>query len=102
MLYNNKYKGGLLLFIKKNIRHDFTEVNFIPNNRGISLMSDKIDERYNTFIHFIYGPAKTTEANTFWIETEKNISKKESNKNKHFIIGDLNVQLEKDQATKSI
>ena len=58
-------------------------------------MSDKIDERYNTFIHFIYRPAKTTEANTFWTETEKNISKKETNKNKHFIIGDLNVQLEK-------
>ena len=58
-------------------------------------MSDKIDERYNTFIHFIYGPAKTTEANTFWTETEKNISKKKSNKNEHFIIGDLNVQLEK-------
>src|SRR5271163_3071443 len=94
MLYNMKYKGGMLLFIKKNIRKEFTELAMIPNNRGISIMSDNIDERYNIFIHFIYGPSQTNEVTDFWTKTEAILNKKVDN-NKHIIIGDLNIQLEK-------
>src|SRR5271163_377840 len=94
MVYNMKYKGGMLLFIKKNIRKEFTELAMIPNNRGISIMSDNIDERYNIFIHFIYGPSQTNEVIDFWTKTEAVLNKKVDN-NKHIIIGDLNIQLEK-------
>ena len=94
MAYNMKYKGGMLLFIKKNIRKEFIELAMIPNNRGISIMSDNIDERYNIFIHFIYGPSQTNEATDFWTKTEAILNKKVDN-NKHIIIGDLNIQLEK-------
>jgi len=94
MLYNLKYKGGMLLFIKKNIRNEFVEVSMIPNSRGISIMSTKIDERYNTYIHFIYGPSNTAEALEFWSTTE-NIMNKKTGINKHFIVGDLNIQMEK-------
>src|SRR5271163_4740736 len=94
MLYNMKYKGGMLLFIKKNIRKEFTELAMIPNNKSISIMSDNIDERYNIFIHFIYGPSQTNEVTDFWTKTEAILNKKVDN-NKHIIIGDLNLQLEK-------
>src|SRR5271163_2532712 len=94
MVYNMKYKGGMLLFIKKNIRKEFTELAMIPNNRGISIMSDNINERYNIFIHFIYRPSQTNEATDFWIKTEAILNKKVDN-NKHIIIGDFNIQPEK-------
>lgn len=49
----------------------------IPNNRGISLMTKYIDERYNTFIHFIYAPPKMTQAEEFWKKTEKALISKQ-------------------------
>ena len=48
-LYKDKYKGGLLLFIKKEIRNNFEEINLIPQERGITLMSNKID--YTKYIY---------------------------------------------------
>jgi hypothetical protein len=65
MFYNLKYRGGMLLFIKKSIRKEFLEVFMIPNDRGISLMSIKIDERFNTYLHFIYSPVKVVEVADF-------------------------------------
>src|SRR5271163_1411081 len=84
----------MLLFIKKNIRKEFTEVVMIPNNKDISIMSDNIDERYNIFIHFIYRPSQTNEVTDFSTKIEVVLNKKVDN-NKHIIIGDLNIQLEK-------
>ena len=67
MLYNVKYKGGMLLFIKKNIRHEFTEVAIISNNKEIFVMSSKIDERDNTYIYFIYKPLNVAKTDDFWM-----------------------------------
>jgi hypothetical protein len=58
MLYNIKYKGNLILFIKKEIRKNIAKISMIPDNRGITLMIEAIEEKYNTFLHFIYGLAK--------------------------------------------
>ncbi|HYJ01922.1 MAG TPA: reverse transcriptase domain-containing protein, partial [Nitrososphaeraceae archaeon] len=42
----------------------------------------------------IYAPPKTQESNIFWEKINTSLNKKQG-KNKHFIIGDLNVQLDK-------
>jgi exonuclease III len=94
MLYNIKYKGGVLLLINKNIRKEFIEINMIPDDRSITIMTNTINEKYNLYLHFIYEPAKTNEANIFWQTTNEILKKKQSHKDKHTIIGDLNIQME--------
>ena len=49
----------------------------------------------NIYIHFIYGPPKEQEAKEFWQKVESNFNKKKTNKDKHILIGDLNIQIEK-------
>jgi exonuclease III len=98
MLYNIKYTKGLILLIKKEIRKFFAEISMIPDNRGITLMTKTIEEKYNTFLHFIYSLAKLQEAEKFWENTETILRKKEPNKNKYILIGDLNIQLEKEDS----
>ena len=44
MIYNNIYKGEILIFIRKNIRQDFNKVEIISHKRGITLLSNKINE----------------------------------------------------------
>jgi hypothetical protein len=65
MLYNVHFKERIILLIKKDIRKYFSEIVMIPDNRGITLMTNKLKEKYNTFIHFIYRPAKPQEAENF-------------------------------------
>ena len=62
MIHNNIYKGGILIFIRKNIRQDFNEVEIVSYEREITLLSNKINENQDTYIHFIYRPAKIKEA----------------------------------------
>lgn len=76
MLYNVHYKDGMIVLIKKDIRKYFSEMVMILDNRGITLMTEKIEEKYNTFIHFIYRPAKPQEAESFWEHTENILRKK--------------------------
>jgi hypothetical protein len=47
MLYNIKYKEGLILFIKKEIRKHFAKISMILDNRGIILMTETIEENIN-------------------------------------------------------
>ena len=98
MLCNIKYKRRLILFIKKEIRKNFMEILMILDNRDIIVMTKTIEEKYNTFIHFIYRPAKSQETEKFWENTEIIFRKKEPNKNKHILIEDLNIQLEKEDS----
>ena len=90
MFYNLKYRGGILLFIKKSIKKEFLEVFMILNYRKISLMSTKINERFNTYLYFIYDPVKVAEVTDFWTKTGAILNKKVDN-NKHIIIRDLNI-----------
>jgi hypothetical protein len=65
MLYNIHIKERMILLIKKDIRKYFSEIIIISNNRGITLITNKIEEKYNIFIHFIYGPTKLQKAENF-------------------------------------
>jgi exonuclease III len=98
MLYNIHFKREMILLIKKDIRKYFSEIVMIPDNREITLMTNKIEEKYNTFIHFIYRPAKPQEVENFWKCTEDILRKKDIGKNKHILIGDLNVQFGKEDS----
>ena len=65
MIYNNIYKGKMLIFIRKNIRQDFNKVEIVLHKRDITLLSNKINKNQDTYIHFIYRPAKVKEVETF-------------------------------------
>ena len=68
----------------------------ISQNRGIILYSPTIQKGHNTYLHFIYGPPQLKEAEIFWEETKKNLQQKINPKNTHYIIGDLNIHMNKD------
>ena len=66
MIYNNIYKDKILIFIRKNIRQDFNEVEIVLYKRGITLLSNKINKNQDTYINFIYRPTKIKKVEIFW------------------------------------
>ena len=89
------------MLIKKELKGFFSESLIIPENRGITLHSPCLNNGQNTYLHFIYGPPNFREAETFWEKTRKNISKKVKPGNTHYIIGDLNIHMNKELDTNS-
>ena len=94
-LHTLRYPGGVVVIVKSHLKEFFTETNMIPDNRGITLHSSKLEPGYNTFLHFVYGPPTSKESGEFWESVRKALNKKPSPKNTHFIIGDLNVHMDK-------
>ena len=101
MVYSVKYAGGIIVLVKSQIKQYFTESMLIPQNRGITLHSPNIQEGHNTYLHFIYGPPQLREAEKFWEETKKKLQQKINTKNTHYIIGDLNIHMNKELDTNS-
>jgi hypothetical protein len=91
MTYRNKYAGGVIVMIKKEISEYFIENILIPSKKGITLTTTNIYDDTNIYFHFIYGPPQVNKVESFWQKLEQNIKSTTNQKNKHYIIGDLNV-----------
>ena len=101
MLYSTKYAGGVIVMVKTHLRGYFTESMLIPENRGISLHSPCFIGNHNTYLHFIYGPPNYRKAEEFWKKTRANLRVKNKEGNTHYIIGDLNIHMNKDLDTNA-
>ena len=66
IIHTNIYKDKKLIFIRKNIRQDFNEVEIVLYKRGITLLSNKINKNQDTYIYFIYRPTKIKKVEIFW------------------------------------
>jgi exonuclease III len=95
-LHSLKYAGGVVVMVKSHLKPFFSETNLISDNRGISLHSSSLNNNTNTFLHFVYAPPQLKEAEIFWDKLKKNLNKKPSPKNMHYIIGDLNLHMNDD------